>query len=224
MNSPESSPSVNPTESTPVAVLDLPDHKVAAQELAALFASLSITAEISGLRAALDNDDGRKWAHVGMTVHFFRPGVRTSNGADYRPAVSISTPYRMGTGLADWKREVIRLKKTFASQSDLRDAEFMAKHANLTPESQVAICSRHLSAFKAKVNPAEVLANLCRDGRDASSQSFESWASEYGYDTDSIKALDTYRACQKAGDDARKLLSSAPAGTFDKFAELAARL
>ena len=39
----------------------------------------------------------------------------------------------------------------------------------------------------------------------ASDQSFDGWCSDFGYDTDSRKALDTYLACQKAGSDLRSI-------------------
>lgn len=46
---------------------------------------------------------------------------------------------------------------------------------------------------------ADVLYSLILDS-SATSQSFESWAKELGYDTDSRKAEATYRACQQYAD------------------------
>ncbi len=213
-------PNASDTPAAPAAAL--PDHTVAANELAAFFATLGIRAEVSGAHAAVEpptTKDEKGWAHVGVIVTFTRDLV--CDGPRKCKAVTISTSFRMGTGLADWKSEG---KKARFSPSDLRDVEHMTAYGSrLTPESQAAICAKHLSAFVKRVNPAEVLAGLCRDGQDASGQSFESWAGDYGYDTDSRKAEDVYRACQKAGDDARKLLSHAP-GAVDKLAELASRL
>ncbi len=198
---------------------DLPDHKIAANEIAALFATLGLTAEITGAHAAVDESeghDGKGWAHVAVTVTFTRALV--CDGPRTYKAATLSTPYKLGTGLADWAK----LAKHPVWRND-RDVQLMAKHANLTPNSQRRICARHLSAFVAKVNPAEVLASLCRDGVDASGQSFEDWAGNYGYDTDSRKAEDVYRTCQRAGDGVRKLLSHAP-GAVEKLAELSCRL
>ena len=39
---------------------------------------------------------------------------------------------------------------------------------------------------------------------EACSETFESWCSNFGYDTDSRKAMDTYLACQKNGEKLRK--------------------
>jgi hypothetical protein len=45
-------------------------------------------------------------------------------------------------------------------------------------------------------HPASVLHSIISDG-DAITMSFEDWCAEFGYDTDSRKALATYEACQK---------------------------
>ena len=45
---------------------------------------------------------------------------------------------------------------------------------------------------------ASVLHSLLRDG-EAISQSFEHWCMDYGYDSDSINAFETYRACCETG-------------------------
>lgn len=42
----------------------------------------------------------------------------------------------------------------------------------------------------------------------AAEQTFNSWCSDFGYDTDSRKALATYEACQKAFDKLRKVFNS----------------
>jgi len=39
-------------------------------------------------------------------------------------------------------------------------------------------------------------------------ESFKDWAYEYGYDTDSIKALSTYKACQRNGQRLISLIGS----------------
>lgn len=55
---------------------------------------------------------------------------------------------------------------------------------------------------------ADVLYCLLLDS-DASTQSFESWCSELGYDSDSRKALVTYEACQRNADKLARVLSRA---------------
>lgn len=48
-------------------------------------------------------------------------------------------------------------------------------------------------------HPADVLHSVILDS-DAVGKSFESWCSDFGYDSDSRKAFDTYMACQKNSD------------------------
>lgn len=52
--------------------------------------------------------------------------------------------------------------------------------------------------------PAEVLASYCRDWQD-SDCAFDEWADNFGYDTDSRKALATYESCRAAGPKLRAL-------------------
>ncbi len=49
----------------------------------------------------------------------------------------------------------------------------------------------------------DLLENLLSDA-GAAEMSFEDWAGDVGYDTDSIKALETYRECQKIAGKLRK--------------------
>lgn len=52
--------------------------------------------------------------------------------------------------------------------------------------------------------PTDLLYCLVMDA-SASEESFEDWCSNFGYDSDSIKALETYRECQKTASKLRKL-------------------
>jgi hypothetical protein len=52
---------------------------------------------------------------------------------------------------------------------------------------------------------ADVLHSLILDS-SAADQTFESWCSEFGYDTDSRKAEATYRECQKNADKLARVL------------------
>lgn len=51
---------------------------------------------------------------------------------------------------------------------------------------------------------ADVLHSLTLDST-AGDQSFFDWCAEYGYSDDSLKALDTYRACCKIAQDLRRI-------------------
>ena len=52
---------------------------------------------------------------------------------------------------------------------------------------------------------ADVLHSLVMDS-SAVGQSFESWCSDFGYDTDSRKALATYEACQQNADKLARVI------------------
>lgn len=51
------------------------------------------------------------------------------------------------------------------------------------------------SAHKGEPKLADVMYSLVCDTRDIDGQSFEQWASEFGYDSDSRRAERIYRAC-----------------------------
>jgi hypothetical protein len=190
---------MNPTTS------EKPDYQLAAEELQALFNAQNLTTEVYGLRADVTDGD-KPWVHVACVVSFLRAGKFVG-----------SLDWKMGIGLIDWK------KVRFPLGSDLlaaRDA--MIRLANLTPETQRKLAAAALPHFKARVNPAEVLATACWDGEDARGQSFEEWAENLGYDTDSRKAETIYLACQTAGTVARRILGTA--ALVSQFAGLAGRL
>lgn len=65
-------------------------------------------------------------------------------------------------------------------------------------------------SFRQKLTPTlrDVVHSLLLDGEASfSGESFEDWCSTFGYDTDSRKAEETWRACVKTGSDMRKALS-----------------
>lgn len=53
---------------------------------------------------------------------------------------------------------------------------------------------------------ADVLHSLILDS-SAADQSFNDWCADFGYDSDSVKALTTYQACCVIGENMRKLFS-----------------
>jgi len=84
-----------------------------------------------------------------------------------------------------------------------------------------AISWKSGTGIKGQPNPAEVLANLCREGLDAN-EAFGDWCATFGYEEDSRKALATYLECQAAGHRARKILKSGK--LVQQFADLSSRL
>lgn len=57
-------------------------------------------------------------------------------------------------------------------------------------------------------HPADLLYSLISDS-SAAEQTFANWCSDFGYDTDSRKALQTYEACQENTDKFRRVFTRA---------------
>lgn len=65
---------------------------------------------------------------------------------------------------------------------------------------------------------AGVIWSLLLDS-SASNESFDDWCANYGYDTDSRKALETYLACQQNGTKLRKVFTSSQLDTLQAMLE-----
>lgn len=63
------------------------------------------------------------------------------------------------------------------------------------------------SAHKGAPNLADVMHSLHLDSRGVEGTTFESWAGDYGYDTDSLKAESIYRACVAINGQMRQLFT-----------------
>ncbi len=69
-----------------------------------------------------------------------------------------------------------------------------------------------------KPSAASVLHSLLLDA-EACSMSFSDWCDNFGYDADSIKALNTYQQCERIGASFRKLFDSATREQLSKLLE-----
>lgn len=113
----------------------------------------------------------------------------------------IATDYMQGSGhcpayssptlFASGKRDEYTTQKRIAaecetgrttSRGDHRTSSFDASGKKIAPPSVV-----------------NVLYSLMQDGRAIDSRDFADWCADYGYDTDSRKAEETYRACLDIG-------------------------
>jgi hypothetical protein len=64
------------------------------------------------------------------------------------------------------------------------------------------------SAITEQPTVADVLDSLASDAASVEEMSFEEWASDFGYDTDSRSAEATYNACKREADDLADLLET----------------
>lgn len=83
----------------------------------------------------------------------------------------------------------------------------------LTMHNQSFSCDFYGGSAVTKVSAADVISSLCSDAR-AGEQTFEEFCSEFGYDTDSRKARNTWKACKYTSARFRAFLGN----FFDEFA------
>ena len=179
-----------------------PDCEIAREELGTLFASLALHVSISDPRGEV-HDNG--WPCIAYSVTI---GCETF-------------PWACGIGHVDWKKAAKTPSAHRLFGNDARAVELVAAGRTLADRNRTATLAAQIAkAQKVRPSAAEVLACACREGMDAD-QSFENWCGDFGYDTDSRKAEDTYRACTENGKKARRILG---AENYRKFAELSARL
>jgi hypothetical protein len=108
-----------------------------------------------------------------------------------------SFPFYTGIGLRQSKLK----RPKFVNPNSIAAADW--DKANLKPVAPKA---------------ASFLASVLRDGQ-AIETSFEYWCSDYGYDTDSIKAFQTYQACCEIGKQVNQFFSSAERAELFKLLE-----
>jgi hypothetical protein len=179
-----------------------PDYELARDELEALIQSLGLKIEISSATGGVDTERGGNWVHLAYTV--------TVNGQAF--------PYRMGEAYA--KVESVKImpgtgflrvphpvKGQRAVITD-RDACTMMETRKNRPgctfrdsAKWAGVVAMIANASGVAPSAAEVLGCVARDA-EAQSMTFDEWAGEYGYDTDSRKAEDTYRGVHPHGADA----------------------
>lgn len=119
--------------------------------------------------------------------------------------------YRLGVGHVDPKRYRTNTTISRASLEETRLIEtWQSKpHAQFTNKQLWADAAAQIAKAQ-KVTPKldDVMHSLLSDGSAFfDGQRFEDWASDLGYDSDSIKALKTFEACDKIGRDLARAMS-----------------
>jgi hypothetical protein len=142
------------------------------------------------------------------------------NGCDpLEPRIDPGTPYHEGTeAMASMtiKQFIVKHNVTMtcvqvdANPHIADDADWARtashylctlRHGRRTMKVHYSMGSAHTEEPKV----AEVLDSLASD-YPATNVTFETWCDDYGYDTDSIKALKTFRACRRVGAQLAKWL------------------
>lgn len=121
--------------------------------------------------------------------------------------------YRLGVGHVNHKKTLPGFTPSFTAgmQGNVLDAWRAGKTLRKTAEIMQAQADlAALFAKSQKVTPQlnDVCHSLLSDGSAYfDGQRFEDWASDLGYSSDSIKAKETFEACDKIGRDLSRALS-----------------
>lgn len=166
-----------------------------AQRLAAL-AGMGITIESSSPSAGLDGSGGNAWAHIAYAVTLKRSG-----------RVVWSGPYKLGVGHVKQPSVVEATALRFQpanpnSDALIHKAERAAKGrpVTYTPEIEAKIAAFLARAQKVTPSLPDVMNCLLMDGSpEFDAETFEEWAGNFGYDTDSRKAEKIFAACTETG-------------------------
>lgn len=135
--------------------------------------------------------DGKPWRSLNWEVTIKRGG-----------RVVLTTDYAQGEGHTPAHKKTAAQLETAARI--MGRSVSVAKATMVDHEIETGHTSRGYSALglsKGKPIPApsigDVLQSLARDSDVLDSAGFESWAADFGYDTDSRKAESIYRACME---------------------------
>ena len=152
---------------------------------------------------------------INMACTFVRLTVRDEKWKCFEWAVTltqdgkapIKMPYYCGVGHA------VKLETLRVQRNALRDNPKLQLFDGTTLDVPARVDVR----FKpTPPNVADVLASLLLDS-DALESTFEEWAGNYGYSSDSIKAKATYELCRDYGLKVKRLLGA----DFDAFRQAA---
>jgi hypothetical protein len=134
----------------------------------------TITAELIGERT-----DENNWPHFEWRVTLTRDGLA---GAGSGGQVKWSFPYRMGLGHV--QTPCGKPQGAWRGETPCQHVRCQGKWKPAPPDLYAVFCS-----LKAD---------------DTMGRTYNEWCGDYGFDTDSRKAMDTYLACQKSEADSRR--------------------
>jgi hypothetical protein len=189
-----------------------PDYEIAKEQLQALIDSLKLTVECTEAVPKIEGD--------GVMLSY----VVTINGQPFE--------YSMGIGHIPWDRVDTKAQWIKGTSGFIgwglseTDWAFFRTYKSkpyckfINTKGWAEACGHLAKVLKVKPSVVDVLACVGMDAQ-ALHMTFDDWASDYGYDTDSREAERTWRAC---GDNARKALKFMDHKTLSAIQELGARL
>ncbi len=180
--------------------------------LASACESAGFSIQCSPPRGGVDDKGDKAWPHIAYTVTILRNGREVWFG-----------PYKLGVGHVDPRKARVSLYTgvRFTADEESLLATWQHKpHAQFINKALWANVAAKV-ALQQKIAPklADVVCSLLSDGAAYfDGQSFEDWAGDFGYDTDSRKAEETYRTCDAIG---RQLIRGLGRETVEKLREAA---
>ena len=193
-----------------------PDHQIAKEELTTFVAALPIKCQITDAAGCVSefNTDKKRLVSLKYAV--------VINGHLF--------DYNMGIGHIPWDRVDVKNTRIKGGQyfTNLSEADWcffnthkIHPHATFMDlEGWASACARLAKMTGTKPSVEDVLAAVARDA-EALTMTFPDWAGNFGYDTDSRKAEETYNACVDNGRKLRRFLS---ADQINTLSELGSRL
>jgi hypothetical protein len=159
-------------------------------------------------------------AALGFTIEAGTPTPHNADGwiaIEYPVTLSrhgkpvISTTYKMGIGHFE-KQTLSHIAKTFRPVENTIRKNGFSVIRRLQPKDQntaLEIITAAARNYKMQPELANVVAALLMDGSpDFDAETFENWAVNYGYDTDSRTAEKTYSECVRTGQAIRRAVSA----------------
>lgn len=131
------------------------------------------------------------------------PCIAFNVALDYKGRKVLSTSFKMGVGHVDiTKAKIGRAINNWSEDMDAMLSSWKRNpYAQFKDKAlQARVAAKLALAQGVKPSLEDVLHSLLSDGEAFfNAQSFEDWASEYGYETDSRKAEAIYRECDNIG-------------------------
>ncbi len=118
--------------------------------------------------------------------------------------VKFEVKYSGETKRNDWQCDAWRVQ--ISSSKGVMNTDYFTGMGHRKGEKNIQTPFGLTKGLPVKPRAADVLDSLVLDSA-ALDTSFEYWCSDYGYDSDSIKAFDTYRACCDTGKKLRSVFT-----------------
>lgn len=175
-------------------------------DLDAAIAALGLTYEASFVPQSMSRNAGETHRSLNWKIRIGREGSKVTIVTDYMQGIGHVPGYPQSLPKTLYF-EPLWKDYDGASESGKYPHEPLAKHVH---EHGTRLDIRHGYQMRQLPKPElrDVLYSLVSDS-DAADSTFEDWASDLGYDTDSRKAEAMYRACLDIGSRLRSLIGSA---------------